>query len=117
MQARGDVYQGSYEGWYCAGCEAFFPETQLVDGRCPDQGHPVELLREASYFFGCRVPGAAAPLLPRAPRVHRPASRYNEVVRFVEMGLKDLSVSRVSLKWGIPWPAMPTTSSTSGSTR
>jgi len=105
MRAKGDIYQGSYEGWYCAGCEAFFPETQLVDGRCPDQGHPVELLREASYFF--RLSAYQEPLLRfyrEHPECIRPASRYNEVVRFVEMGLKDLSVSRVSLKWGIPWP-------------
>ena len=105
MQAKGDIYRGSYEGWYCAGCEAFFPEGQLVDGRCPDQGHPVELLREGSYFF--RLSAYQEPLLRfyrDNPECIRPASRYNEVVRFVEMGLKDLSVSRVSLKWGIPWP-------------
>jgi methionyl-tRNA synthetase len=105
MQAKGDIYKGSYEGWYCAGCEAFFPESQLVDGRCPDLGHPVELLREESYFF--RLSAYQEPLL-RFYRDHpecvRPVGRYNEVVRFVEMGLKDLSVSRVSLKWGVPWP-------------
>ncbi len=105
LQEKGDIYKGSYEGWYCAGCEAFFPESQLVDGRCPDQGHPVELLREESYFF--RLSAYQGPLLAhyrQHPDFIRPPSRYNEVVRFVEMGLKDLSISRVSLKWGIPWP-------------
>jgi methionyl-tRNA synthetase len=108
MQKRGDIYKGSYEGWYCAGCEAFYPETQLVDGRCPDQGHPVELLKEESYFF--KLSAYQEPLLAfyrEHPEFIRPLSRYNEVVRFVEMGLKDLSVSRVSLTWGIPWPGDP----------
>jgi methionyl-tRNA synthetase len=108
LQKRGDIYKGSYEGWYCAGCEAFYPETQLVDGTCPDQGHPVELLKEESYFF--RLSAYQGPLLDyyrEHPEFIRPASRYNEVVRFVEMGLKDLSISRVSLKWGIPWPGDP----------
>ena len=108
LQKNGDIYKGSYEGWYCAGCEAFFPESQLVDGKCPDQGHPVELLKEESYFF--RLSAYQEPLLRfyrENPEGIRPASRYNEVVRFVEMGLKDLSISRVSLKWGIPWPGDP----------
>jgi methionyl-tRNA synthetase len=105
---RGDIYKGSYGGWYCAGCEAFYPSTQLVDGRCPDQGHPVEWLEEESYFF--RLSAYQQPLLDvyrSRPDFIRPASRYNEVVRFVEGGLKDLSISRVSLTWGIPWPDDP----------
>ena len=108
LNAKGDIYKGSYEGWYCAGCEAFFPESQLVDGMCPDQGHPVEMLKEESYFF--RLSAYQEPLLRfyrENPDCIRTASRYNEVVRFVEMGLKDLSISRVSLKWGIPWPGDP----------
>jgi len=105
LQKRGDIFKGSYSGWYCAGCEAFYPETQLVDGRCPDQGHPVEMLEEESYFF--KLSAYQEPLLRyyrEHPEFIRPLARYNEVVRFVEMGLKDLSISRVSLKWGIPWP-------------
>jgi methionyl-tRNA synthetase len=108
MEAKGDVYKGSYGGWYCAGCEAFYPETQLVEGRCPDQGHPVEWLEEESYFF--RLSRYQEPLLAffrEHPEFIRPESRYNEVVRFVEMGLKDLSISRASLRWGIPWPGDP----------
>ena len=61
MTAAGDVYLGSYDGMYCAGCEAFYPESQIVDGKCPDQGHPVEAVREASYFF--RLSNYQAPLL------------------------------------------------------
>jgi methionyl-tRNA synthetase len=108
LEKNGDVYKGSYEGWYCAGCEAFYPESQLVDGKCPDQGHPVELLKEESYFF--RLSAYQEPLLRfyrDNPDCIRPTSRYNEVVRVVEMGLKDLSISRASLKWGIPWPGDP----------
>ncbi len=108
LESNGDIYKGSYEGWYCAGCEAFYPESQLVDGRCPDQGHPVELLKEESYFF--RLSAYQQPLLAlyrEHPDFIRPPSRYNEVVRFVDMGLKDLSISRASLRWGIPWPGDP----------
>ncbi|HJQ99962.1 MAG TPA: class I tRNA ligase family protein, partial [Candidatus Polarisedimenticolaceae bacterium] len=51
MKDAGDIYEGPYEGWYCAGCESFYPESQIVDGTCPEQGHPVEWLAESSYFF------------------------------------------------------------------
>lgn len=105
LQANDDIYRDSYEGWYCAGCEAFFPETQLQDGRCPDQGHPVERVKEESYFF--RLSKYQQPLLQyyaEHPEMIRPVSRYNEVVRFVEGGLRDLSISRVTLNWGVPWP-------------
>ncbi len=108
MQERGDIYEGEYSGWYCAGCEAFYPETQLVEGRCPDQGHPVEKLSEPSYFF--RLSAYQDRLLEwyrENPDCIRPKSRYNEVVRFVEGGLNDLSVSRTSVRWGVPWPGDP----------
>jgi len=108
IQANGDIYKGEYSGWYCAGCEAFYPETQLVEGRCPDQGHPVELLSEPSYFF--RLSSYQDRLLQwyaDNPDCIAPRTRYNEVLRFVEGGLRDLSISRRSLKWGIPFPGDP----------
>ncbi len=108
MRDAGDVYLGKYEGMYCSGCESFFPESQLVDGRCPEQGHPVERVAEDSYFF--RLSRYQEPLLEhyRAhPDFVRPRSRFNEVVAFVESGLRDLSISRTSLKWGIPFPEAP----------
>jgi len=108
MQAAGDLYLGSYEGMYCAGCEAFYPESQIKDGKCPDQGHPVEALRESSYFF--RLSKYERPLLEwidANPQAIRPVSRRNEVRAFVASGLKDLSVSRTTVKWGIPWPGDP----------
>ncbi len=108
MTEAGDVYLGAYEGMYCSGCEAFYPDSQVVDGRCPEQGHPVERVSEPSYFF--RLSRYQAPLLEhyRAhPDFVRPASRFNEVKAFVEAGLKDLSISRTTLRWGIPFPGAP----------
>jgi len=102
------VYLDSYEGMYCTGCEAFFPESQILDGRCPEQGHPVEKVTEASYFF--RLSRYQEPLLKyyeEHPRFVRPDFRFNEVRRFVEMGLRDLSISRTSFTWGIPFPNDP----------
>jgi methionyl-tRNA synthetase len=108
MKAAGDVYLGSYEGLYCAGCEAFYTEGQLVDGRCPEQGHPVERVSEPSWFF--RLSRYQEPLLEhyrKHPAFVRPESRANEVRAFVESGLKDLSISRTSVRWGIPFPDAP----------
>jgi len=108
MTARGDIYLGAYDGMYCAGCEAFYPESQIVDGKCPDYGHPVEAVREASYFF--RLSNYQAPLLAwldANPDAIRPLSRRNEVRAFIESGLKDLSISRTTIQWGVPWPNDP----------
>ncbi len=108
MSKAGDVYLGSYDGMYCAGCEAFYPESQLIDGKCPDQGHPVEAVSEASYFF--RLSKYQEPLLrwiDSHPDAIRPVSRRNEVRAFIASGLKDLSISRTSIRWGIPWPGDP----------
>jgi methionyl-tRNA synthetase len=108
MSAAGDVYLGSYDGMYCAGCEAFYPDSQIVDGKCPDQGHPVEAVREASYFF--RLSKYQEPLLAwidANPNAIRPLSRRNEVRAFIASGLKDLSISRTTIHWGIPWPDDP----------
>lgn len=109
ITSRGDdIYKGRYEGWYCKGCEAFYPESQIVDGKCPDQGHPVERLSEASYFF--RLSRYQAPLLKHYadnPSFIFPPTRRNEIVSFVSSGLKDLSLSRTSFRWGIPFPSDP----------
>jgi len=108
MTASGDIYLGAYDGMYCAGCEAFYPESQIVDGKCPDQGHPVEAVKEASYFF--RLSKYQEPLLTwldANPHAIRPSSRRNEVRAFIESGLKDLSISRTTIQWGIPWPDDP----------
>jgi len=104
----GDIYLGSYEGWYCTFDEAFFTEGQLVDGKCPDCQRPVDKITEESYFF--RLSRYQEPLLrfySDHPDFIIPRSRFNEVVSFVKGGLNDLSLSRLKLKWGIPVPGDP----------
>ena len=106
--ANGDIYLGSYEGWYCTFDENFLTDGQLVNGKCPDCNRPVERITEESYFF--RLSKYQEPLLKfykENPDFVVPRSRFNEVISFVEGGLRDLSVSRLKLKWGIPVPIDP----------
>ena len=101
---QGDIYKGSYEGWYCNSCESFFTESQLVDGKCPDCGRPVVKANEEAYFF--RMSKYADRLIEHInthPEFIQPVSRKNEMMNnFLLPGLKDLCVSRSSIKWGIP---------------
>jgi methionyl-tRNA synthetase len=106
-EKNGDIYLGAYEGWYCVADEAFYTEKELVDGKSPT-GRPVERVKEPSYFF--RLSKYTQPLLDfyaRHPDFVRPEGRYNEVKRFVEQGLQDLSISRTTFTWGIPVPNDP----------
>lgn len=111
---QGDIYKGEYEGWYCISDETFYTETQLVDierdaegnitgGKSPDSGHPVELVKEASYFF--RMSKYADRLLQYYednPEFILPESRKNEMINnFIKPGLEDLSVSRTTFDWGV----------------
>ncbi len=108
VRDRGEIYKGVYEGWYCADCESFFLERQLVEGKCPDCGRQVELLREDAYFF--RLSSYADRLLRHIdehPEFIQPQSRRNEMVSFIRSGLEDLCVSRTSFSWGIPVPGDP----------
>ncbi len=108
IEAKGDVYKDKYAGWYCTSCESFYPENQIVDGKCPDQGHKVEWTEEESYFFRLSKYQDALLKHYRAhPDFIFPETRKNEVTAFVESGLKDLSVSRSSFSWGIPFPDDP----------
>jgi methionyl-tRNA synthetase len=105
---NGDIYLGEYEGWYCTSDEAFWTEGQLIDGKCPDCGRAVERIKEESYFF--RLSKYQEPLLKfyrENPTFIYPRTRFNEVISFVESGLRDISVSRLRLKWGIPVPDDP----------
>jgi methionyl-tRNA synthetase len=106
IQENGDIYKGEYEGWYCTPCETFIPEGQMEEGNaCPDCGRPTERLKEESYFFA--MSKYQRPLLDhleRHPDFIQPESRRNEIVSFVQGGLKDLSISRTSFTWGIPIP-------------
>ena len=102
---NGDIYLGDYEDWYCTPCETFWTETQLVQGNCPDCGRPVEKLKEKSYFFRMsRYQDALLSFYSQNPHFVQPQARYNEIIRFVQGGLRDLSISRTSFRWGIPVP-------------
>jgi len=105
MSASGDIYQGEYEGWYCKHEENFLTDHQVKDGRCPDCGRPVERFKEPSFFF--RLSRYEKPLLEyydSHPEFIRPSFRLNEARSFVSQGLRDLSISRFRLSWGIPIP-------------
>ncbi len=110
---NGFIYKGKYEGWYCGNCNEFYQEAEAVKGEgdallCPTHERPLELLSEESYFF--KLSAFQDRLIEhyeRNPHFIRPETRRNEVLSFVKSGLNDLSVSRVSVKWGIPVPGDP----------
>ena len=101
---KGEIYKDKYEGLYCTPCESFFTEKDLVDGKCPDCGRPVEKVKEESYFFRLSKYGdRIIKLLEEHPEFLEPASRRNEMINnFLKPGLTDLCVSRTSFKWGVP---------------
>ncbi len=101
---QGDIYKSSYEGKYCIPCETFYTERQLVDGKCPDCGRDVELVKEESYFFKLsKYQDKIIALYEENPDFIQPSSRKNEMLsNFLKKGLEDLCVSRTSFKWGIP---------------
>lgn len=112
MEANGDLYLDRYEGWYSVRDEAFYDESELTDGeggtRLSPQGTPVEWTVEESWFFKLsNYQDKLLALYADRPDFIRPDSRRNEVLRFVEGGLKDLSVSRTSFDWGVPVPGSP----------
>lgn len=106
LYEQGDIYLSQYEGKYCIPCEAFWTETQLVDGKCPDCGREVELVKEESYFF--RLSKYQSRLLQfyqENPNFLEPESRKNEMIKnFFDKGLEDLCVSRTTINWGIKVP-------------
>ncbi len=101
---QGDIYKGHYEGMYCTPCESFFTESQLVDGKCPDCGRPVQPAKEEAYFFKMsKYADRLIEHINKHPEFIQPVSRKNEMMNnFLLPGLQDLCVSRTSFKWGIP---------------
>lgn len=101
---QGDIYKGEYEGWYCTPCESFWTETQLVDGKCPDCGRPVEKAKDESYFLKLsKYADRLIEYIEAHDEFIQPPSRKNEMLNnFLRPGLQDLCVSRTSFKWGIP---------------
>ena len=104
LYEKGDIYKGDYSGLYCTPCESFWTESQLVDGKCPDCGREVHMIKEEAYFF--KLSNYADKLIKfyeDNPNFLLPISRKNEMINnFIKPGLQDLCVSRTSFKWGIP---------------
>ncbi|PKM93856.1 MAG: methionine--tRNA ligase [Firmicutes bacterium HGW-Firmicutes-1] len=101
---QGDIYKGSYEGWYCTPCESFFTESQVVQGNCPDCGSQVQKASEEAYFFKLsKYEKKLMQHIEDNPDFIQPESRKNEMVNnFIKQGLQDLCVSRTTFNWGIP---------------
>ncbi len=106
---NGDIYKSEYKGWYCAPCESFWNERQLVGGKCPDCGRDVEMSCEESYFFRLsKYQDRLIKYLEDHPDFISPPSRLNEMMNnFIKPGLEDLCVSRTSFDWGIQVPFDP----------
>ncbi|MCD6239244.1 MAG: methionine--tRNA ligase [Thermotogae bacterium] len=112
MYSNGDIYKGNYEGWYCIQCESYYTDKDAIkkDGErlCPDCGRPLEYISEENYFF--RLSKYTKPLLKYFEEHSdfvEPAFRKNEMIRMLQRGLEDISVSRTSFNWGIPFPGDP----------
>ena len=104
LEASGDIYLGGYEGWYSVRDEAFYAESELVNGKAPT-GADVEWVKEPSYFFKLSAYGdKLLKFYEENPDFILPESRRNEVISFVKGGLHDLSISRTTFQWGIPVP-------------
>lgn len=104
LYQQGDIYKGRYEGWYCTPDEAFWTESQVVDGNCPECGRPVEKASEEAYFFKLsKYQAQLEAHIAANPQFIWPESRKNEMINnFIKPGLQDLCVSRTSFSWGIP---------------
>uniref|UniRef100_A0A7C5V5U6 Methionine--tRNA ligase n=1 Tax=Caldicellulosiruptor owensensis TaxID=55205 RepID=A0A7C5V5U6_9FIRM len=109
LYEQGDIYKSEYEGWYCTPCESFWLDRQLVDGKCPDCGRPVERAREESYFFRLsKYQDALMKYIEEHSEFIVPQSRANEMINnFIKPGLEDVCVSRTTIKWGIEVPFDP----------
>jgi len=100
-----DIYKAEYEGLYCVGCERFYTERELEDGRCPIHKKECERIKEEGYFF--RLSKYQQQLLEfyeKNPQFIMPAHRRSEIINRVKEGLKDVSITRATVKWGIPFP-------------
>ena len=104
LYEHGDIYKGDYSGLYCTPCESFWTQSQLVDGKCPDCGREVHLIKEEAYFFKLsKYADRLVKYYEENPDFLLPISRKNEMINnFIKPGLQDLCVSRTSFSWGIP---------------
>ncbi|MBU4310072.1 methionine--tRNA ligase, partial [bacterium] len=105
LYEKGDIYKGEYEGNYCTPCETFWPDAQLIEGKCPDCGRPTERLKEESYFFKMsKYQDELLNYIERHEDFIQPISRRHEIINFVKEGLRDISISRTSFDWGVQVP-------------
>ncbi|MHB1376094.1 MAG: methionine--tRNA ligase [Candidatus Humimicrobiaceae bacterium] len=105
LKENGDLYKGNYEGWYCIPDETFFTDAQLLEGKCPECGREVEFIQEENYFF--RLSKYQDIIFKHIEENHDfvyPETRKNEVIGILNQGLKDISISRTTVKWGVPVP-------------
>ena len=109
LYEHGDIYKGEYEGWYCMPCESYFTKTQLVDGKCPDCGREVKLMKEEAYFFNMKkYQERLLKFYEENPDFAYPKYRITEMVNnFIKPGLEDLCISRTTFDWGIKVPQDP----------
>ncbi|MBI2952861.1 MAG: methionine--tRNA ligase [Chloroflexi bacterium] len=104
----GDVYPSTYEGWYCVSCEAFYRAEELMDGMCPVHKTKPEWLKEKNYFFALsKYQDRLLQHIEANPDFIQPEARRNEILSFIRGGLQDFSISRSSVRWGIPVPIDP----------
>ncbi len=99
---KGDIYKGVYEGLYCVGCEAYYNEKDLIDGKCPEHNKEPEIRKEEAYFF--KLSKYKKELLEFIPGYIIPETRKNEIINRVKEELNDICISRKGAKWGIDFP-------------
>ena len=105
---NGDIVEGTYEGLYCVACEAYYTEADLNDGDCPIHDRPAELVKEDNYFFALsRYEQRLLDWYDAHPDFVQPVTKRNEALGFIRQGLQDFSISRRSLRWGVPIPWDP----------
>jgi methionyl-tRNA synthetase len=108
LKENGDLYKSTYEGWYCVIHENFLTDGQLVEGKCPECGREVEKVKEENYFLKLsKYEGKLIKYIEDNPDFIFPETRKNEVLGLLKQGLKDISISRTTVKWGIPIPFDP----------
>ncbi len=109
VKKNGDIYLGKFEGWYCRGCEEYKTASELKDGHCPHHPHQkIEKLSEENYFFRLsKYEDFLRNHFKNNPSFCRPEGRRREMMAFLDQGLKDISISRQAVSWGIPVPDDP----------
>jgi len=105
MEEKGDIYKGSYSGWYCLSCERFYRDKELEDGKCPTHEIEPKWIEEENYFFSLsKYQEPLRKVIDERPEFILPESRRNEILSILDQGLEDVSISRSTTSWGIPLP-------------